>query len=428
MFLRAEDHSPANFHGHVAAAAIYFPALFFKEVAFSFPLLLLVYWFCGPAGESWTRRAVSWLPYGVAAAVCVVIRVAVMGNFSETSPLRDFNPQVVWAAVGMLGQHARLFFWPVNLTLFRDFDLAPSLRSPWPWAALLVLVAACVWRHCEPRLSFLVLWWGATLLPCLNYHHLSVPLVADRFSYLPSVGLCLALGYVALSWAPRHFPKVHLAPVTIPALAVLAALWAAQAVHAIPRWRDDDALSDFALRVSARAAEVHVARGVTLQFRYRDFEGATREFQTALRLNAQSLRPIRGVAYNAYIGLGEVALLQGHKPEALDCFTKATRLLPNFNYAYDMLGSVYFPRGDYARAAEYFQEAVRVNPLDLGARFFLGSCWMKLGKPALAAEEFRTAREVDPDYFQAYQAEARALEVAGDPAGAARVRRMMARH
>jgi tetratricopeptide (TPR) repeat protein len=89
------------------------------------------------------------------------------------------------------------------------------------------------------------------------------------------------------------------------------------------------------------------------------------------------------------------------------------------------MGSVYFPRGDYARAAGYFQQAVRANPLDVGARFFLGTCLMKLGKPAQAAEQFHAAREVYPDYTQAYQAEALALEAAGDSAGAARVRELI---
>ena len=292
MFLRAEEHSPASFRWHVAAAAVYFPALFFKEMAFSFPLLLLAYWFCYSSEESWLRRALHWLPYVAAAAVCAVIRVAVMGHFSQTSPFRKFNSQVVWAAIGLLGQHAKLFFWPVNLSEFRDFDLAASLRSPWPWAALLVIAVACVWRHRNPRLSFLVLWWVVTLLPCLNYRQLTIPLVADRFSYLASVGLCLALGYLAFGWLPLHFPKAGHAWVAVGALAAVATLWAAQTMRTVPHWRDNDALFDYSLRVSPNAAEVHATHGVVLQLRDNDLDGAAREFRTALRLNAQSLQPI----------------------------------------------------------------------------------------------------------------------------------------
>jgi Tfp pilus assembly protein PilF len=428
MFLRAEDHSPANFRWHVAAAAVYFPALFFKEVAFSFPLLLLAYWFCYSSSEPWFRRAIHWLPYVAATAICAVIRVAVMGRFSNTIPSRDINSRVVWAAAGLLGQNAKIFFWPVNLSAFRDFDIAASVRSPWPWAVLLVLAAACWWRKREPRLSFLVLWWAVTILPCLSYHHLSITFVADRFSYLPSVGLCLALGYVVFGWLPRYIPNVRYAWVAVAALGAVAALWAAQTLRSIPRWRDNDSLFDYSLRVSPNAAEVHASHAVVLQFRERDYDGATREFQTALRLNAQSLRPLPTVTYNAYIGLGQVALVQGREQEALDYFNKAVHLLRSFNYAYEVLGSVYFPRRDYARAAGYFQQAVRANPLDVLARFYLGTCWMQMGKPAQAAGEFRAAREVDPDYFQAYEAEARALDAEGDRAGAAGVRRMLARH
>ena len=425
FFLRAEDCSPANFRWHVLAAAVYFPALFFKEVAFSFPLLLVAYWLCFSSAQPWYSRALNWLPYVAAGAVCAVIRTTVMGHFSEGSFLQELHARVAWTAVALLGEHAQVFFWPVQLNDFRGLNVAASLRSPWPWAVLAVLAAACLGRKREPRLSFLVLWWGVTVSPCLSYLHLSFPLVADRFSYLPSVGLCLALGYLAFDWLPRQFPNPRLAPVVAPALAAVAALWTVQSVRAIPHWRDNDTFFDYSLRVSPDAALVHVTRGVVLQFRERDYDGAAREFRTALQLNAQSLKPLPVVTYNAYIGLGQVALTEGREPEALGYFHKATGLLRDFNVAYDMLGAVYFPRGDYERAAGYFQQAVRSNPQDVEAQFYLGTCWMKLGRPAQAAEPFHAARLVDPNFFQAYQAEATALDAAGDPAGAARVRNEM---
>jgi tetratricopeptide (TPR) repeat protein len=122
-----------------------------------------------------------------------------------------------------------------------------------------------------------------------------------------------------------------------------------------------------------------------------------------------------------------VANLEGRTDVALDYFEKAVGVLPGQSQAYDALGSFYFPRRDYARAAEYFTQAVGANPQDLGARFYLGTCWMKLGKPRQAAEQFHAAREVDPTYAQAFEAEARALEAAGDPAGATRTRELARR-
>jgi len=423
FFLRAEDRSRPRLRDHVLAAALYFPALFGKEMAFAFPLLLLAYWFCNPPGDSWLRRALHWLPYALGAAVCAAVRVAVMGRFSKGSVIRDLNLRVMWAAVGLLGQHEKLFFWPVHLSEFRDFDLAASLRSAWPWAALLGLAVAWVWRKRDPILSFVVLWWFVSLLPCLDYHHLSFPLVEDQFSYFPSVGLCLGLGYLMFVGAAQHYGKARV--MLVPGLAVVGALWAVQIVRSIPHWRSNEALFEYGLRVSPNASMVRAFHADVLQFVNGDYEGATRELQTALRLNSQGFRRIPAVTYNAYVALGEIALLKGHESEGLDYLNKAVRLYPDGNFAYSELGSFYFARGDYQRAAEYFEQAVRAKPLGTVARFFLGSCWLKLGKPAQAAEQFHAAREAEPDYFQAYEAEARALEAAGDNAQAAAVRALI---
>jgi len=425
MFLRAEEQAPANFGWHVAAAAVYFPALFFKEVALSFPVLLLAYWFCNRATQSWLRRALNWTPYLAAIAVCTAIRVALMGRFSGNSLLGKLDAEVALAVIGLLGQHAKLFFWPVNLSEFRDFNLAASLRSPWPWAVVLVLAMVGVFRRRDSRLSFLVLWWWAALLPCLNYRQLTIPIVADRFSYLASVGLCLALGYLAFTWLPAHFPKAEYSYAAAGVLAVTGGLWAAQTLGTVPHWRNNDALFGYSLRVSPDAAEVHAFHGVVLQFQDNDLEGAAREFRTALQLDAQSLHPAPGVTYNSLIGLGQIALIRGREPEALDFFNKAIRISPGTYFAYDVLGSVYFPRGEYATAAEYFEKAIHVDPQDEESRFFLGTCLMKMGRAAQAAEQFHAAREVDPTFSQAYLAEAAALDAAGDKAGAVRVRALI---
>ena len=75
-----------------------------------------------------------------------------------------------------------------------------------PWLALLLIVVSLLLRKRQPSFGFLLAWWVVTLVPALDIRQLSFPLPAERFSYLPSVGLCLSLAYVLLAWLPQRFP------------------------------------------------------------------------------------------------------------------------------------------------------------------------------------------------------------------------------
>jgi len=422
LFWRAE-HAPTRRAGrHVLAALAYFPALFYKEMALSFPVLLLAYWLYLPSPDAWWKKGARWLLYVVPVVAYLGIRIETMGHFSEARHVWRIEPRVVGAAIGLLGQHAKQFFWPVHLNVFRTFDLHASLLSLWPWLALLVLLSTLWLRKRAPALAFAIVWWLVTLLPVMDIRQLSFPLIAERFSYLPSVGLCLAIAYLAVVWLPRLFPRWDAAPAAAAVVLLLGCFWAYQDVRAIPNWRDNQVLWSYSLRVAPDSGLVHVNHALVLQFVHGDLAGATREFQTALRLNRASFQPLANVAYDSNIGLGQIANLQGRTQEAVEYFQKAIRIASQNSEAFDFLGSIYFPRQDYAKAAEYFQRAVEINPYDFSARFYLGTCRLKLGQPREAAEQFRAAREVDPSYSQAYEAEARALEALGDAAAAARVR------
>ena len=133
LFLRAEKAGTRRLSCHAAAALAYFPALFFKEAAFSFPLLVLAYWFFfSDHSEPWGRRAACWGMYIAAAGIYSAVRVAALGHFAAAPHVWKIQPKIIAAAVGLLGQHARLFFWPVHLNVFHNFDPASTLRSPWP--------------------------------------------------------------------------------------------------------------------------------------------------------------------------------------------------------------------------------------------------------------------------------------------------------
>jgi hypothetical protein len=203
LFVRA-DRSPDRTIGrHVLAAAAFFPALFFKEMALSFPLLIMVYWFFFPGQHSWKSKAFHLMTYVGAVGVYSSIRIAVLGRFSEAPHLFQASWRLGAGALALLGENAKLFFWPLHLSIFRSFNLATSWHSPWPEIALLILVAALLLRNREPMVGVLVIWWGVTLLPCLDIRQVSSA-VSDRFSLLPTVGPCLVLAYFAIEWLPHR--------------------------------------------------------------------------------------------------------------------------------------------------------------------------------------------------------------------------------
>ena len=427
LFVRAEQSADRPVGRHILAAAGFFPALFFKEMALSFPLLILVYWCFFPGRYSWKSKSLHWTIYASAVAVYSVIRIKVLGRFSEAPHLLQASWRMGAGAAGLLGQHAKLFFWPVHLSIFRSFNLATSLHSPWPEVSLLILVAALFLRQREPMVGFLVIWWGITLLPCLDIRQVSAA-VSDRFSLLPTVGPCLVLAYFAFDWLPRHVARPQTTPAVALAVVVLMVVWIVQDVRSVRQWHDNVSLWDQAYLAAPDSAVAHMMRGALLQQRDGKMDAATEEYHLALKLNQASERPLPGITAECSVLLGQVASLQGRTQEAISDYHQALRAVPGYSLAYKALGIIYFPRGDYAQAKVYFQRAVELNPQEVETRFYLGTCYLKLGEPREAARQFHAARQVDSTYIEAYEAEARALEAAGDKAGAAKVRSLQARH
>ncbi|MGH9342316.1 MAG: tetratricopeptide repeat protein [Terriglobia bacterium] len=399
-----------------------FVALLFKEMALSFPLILAAYWFFHPAKGDWVRRAIRLAPYVAIVAAYLGIRRLALGHLTSGGHLFPITGKLLADAVALLGAHTHTFLWPAHLSVYRGFHAERVLASPWPWIMLLALLVVLVFRKRQPDLAFFVFWWPVTLLPCLDIRQLSNPVVADRMTYLPSAGLCLACGCLLASLcAGQGFSTRWRKIAVISGLAVVMTLESIASARAIPRWNNNQAIVKYSLKQDPESGYLHLIRAWNLRFRKNDLVGATQEFETALRLNKASPTPQARVEYQALVGLGAIAQEEGNTDAAIAKYRQAIRVTPNLRDAYLSLGAIYMPRGDYAQAAAYFQKAVESDGYDTSAKFLLGSCWMKMGKYPQAAQVFEAARQVDPDYWPAYQAEARALDAAGERQKAAGV-------
>ena len=428
LFCNAETAGQRKLENHLLAALAFLTALFFKEMALSFPLMALAYWFFFPDSEKregWTAKAAHWLLYIAAAFAYLLTRHVVLGRMAATAHLWKISPRVFSAGVALLGQHAKLFFLPIHMDVLRSFDFTSALHSPWAWITLAALVGAAGLRWRDPRTGFLVIWWGVALLPVLDIRQLSFPQLADRFSYVPSVGWCLAISYLCLEKLAPSGSGAWRGRLVLAPLALLFCFWMLKTVQVVPNWRNNEAWTRRTAEQSPNSVVLHLQWAENLLFREGNDEAALREYEEAKRLNQASSWPMTGFGYPYNLGLGRIALRQGRTEEAIVLFQRAVQVAPQFSEAYDLLGSTYFAQRDFTQAAAYFQRAVSVNPYDLNAHFYLGTCWMKLGSFRQAAEQFHAARFVDPTYTQAVSAEAAALAAAGDEAGAAKVRSLL---
>jgi protein O-mannosyl-transferase len=338
-FLSAEHRGTKGLRYHPLAVAPFFVALFFKEMALSFPFLLLAYWFFLGKPESWFRRLMRWSPYFAATLVYVAVRHQALGYVTQGGHLWKITPRGAGAAVALLGQDTRILFWPVHLNVFRMFYLGLSLHSPWPWITLLALVGTLWLRKREPLLAFLIAWWPVTLLPVLDIRQLSFPLLADRFLYFPSIGPCLALAYLLLDWLPHRIPRGRMIPAAGCAMGLAMIFCGVQTLRAIPHWRDNKALIHYSLTQSPDSPLLHMARGVVLEYERGDLEGALKEYNTARRLNQQSSWPLN-LDHDYYLALGRILLRTGNKQEAIEDFKKAQVAGPDSSQPSDALGAV----------------------------------------------------------------------------------------
>jgi len=255
--------------------------------------------------------------------------------------------------------------------------LYPYRLSGWPaWqtiAALLLLLALTgAVLYLAPRRRYLPvgwLWFLGTLVPVLGLVQVGHQSIADRYTYLPSIGILIivAWGLPDLLTRWRHCRVV----LALSGTAVLALLLSATRVQ-VTYWRDSLALYKHALSVTHNNYVMHDNYGRILLKEGRLAEAAT-HLRAAVRINPKHS--------SAWGGLGQVLLAQGRTEEAIACFTRllqdpAERVVN----AYASLGLAYTLVAKYDLAIRNFTEALRIDPQCVPARQNLGVVLLQQGR------------------------------------------------
>jgi tetratricopeptide (TPR) repeat protein len=389
----------------------YVLALMSKPMVVTLPalLLLLDVW---PLARASRRAIVEKIPLfllSVAASVITVViqhRIGAMARFDVLPwPERAGN-----ALVGYVTYLSKTF-WPVRLAAFYPpFNVDAGVIATCAVVLIIASAAAVTMRQRYPFVFVGWFWFLGALAPVIGLLQAGEQSVADRFMYVPLIGITLVVAWGVPAVANGRLPKgvVQIAAmITVLACAVTAH---AQVLH----WQDSVALWEHATRVTPESYLAHENLGQALRERG-DLERSRGHYERAL-----ALAPAGSTAYAAIIhnSLGMVLLREDKPAEALDHFAQAARLDPTFAEAQTNLGNALASSGRPAEAIDHYRIAIARKPDYVEPRVGLGAALLSQGNAADAIPCYREALRLDPNLAQAHNGLGGALATEGHDAEA----------
>jgi protein O-mannosyl-transferase len=327
----------------------------------------------------------------LAAASCVATMLAqktAMATMATMPPLCRLGNAMV-SYVAYLGQ----FFFPAGLAAYYPH---PGTGLPiWKAAAASLLLAGITlvvlirWRR-NPYLSVGWFWYLGMLVPVIGLVQVGEQAMADRYTYLPQIGLGIALAWGAASFARSRPYRRLLCPIAA-ALAIAILLCCAWRQTAF--WHDDETLWNHALDCTDRNHLAHFNVGEALRNRG-EIDKAMEHFQAAL-----DIQPRSALIHNNYgIALAD----RGRTEEAVKHFQAALDVDPNYVEAHCNLGAAMVRLGRNKEAIEHFEDALKIKHDMAEAHYNLGAILANTGRTDEAIEHIRDALNINHGFAAAH--------------------------
>ena len=344
-------------------------------VTLPFVLLLLDYWplnrfepplFAKPSGRQsrkpgpvYSRRTVMYrliiekIPFFVLSAASSVITFFVQrggGAFNEIP-----NQNRLANALVSYAQYIGKMLWPENLAIYYPLD---NKGFPFWQISLCVLLLAAIslvvirfgGRHKYLPVGWL--WFLGTLVPVIGVVQVGSQAMADRYSYIPYIGL-----FVMVAWGlPELFSKLAYRKIVLGmSMAIVLTILGICTIHQVSYWKNGETVFKHALEVTQNNCAAHDCLG------------------------------------NIYLRQGKVAL-------AIQECSKALEIEPTWAYGHGNLGVALAKDGRYIEALEQFRQAVELRPDLASARYNLGKALGTQGRFDEALEQFHAAIRLEPDW------------------------------
>lgn len=279
---------------------------------------------------------------------CTVQRSSGAMSFADTLSLPARFANAIAAYTTYLSKTA----WPAKLAVLYPYHPVPTAQLLISIIAITAITAAAiVYRRKKPFFIVGWLWFLGSLIPVIGLIQVGRQSIADRYTYLPSIGLLIAIAFIAASFVKRSNTLKTIAA----ALALTLCLAMTVATRAqLNRWKNSATLYQHTIDVTKDNATMH-------------------------------------------FNLANVLYEQNNYDQAEHHYNMTIRIDPENPDAHNNLAGIFTQKGDYDAATTYYNKALTIDPDNLLALNNMANILLDNGKPDSAVRYFQKALAVDPD-------------------------------
>jgi tetratricopeptide (TPR) repeat protein len=355
---------------YLLVVLIFCCGLMAKPMVITLPFIALLLDFWPLRRKAAVGLILERLPLFVLAAGASVVTYLVQEHAGAVSSVSQV-PFVVRLQNALVSYVAYLgdFVWPVRLAVFYPYSIPPVgewMIAGFALAAVTVLVLRARDRY--PYAAVGWLWYLGTLVPVIGLVQAGSQCRADRYTYIPMVGISIVLAWGAAE-AVRRWRWGR--PALAVSMAAVCSAWSVVAWFNVGNWRNSISLFRHAIEVTN---ENYVAYNnlAVAQRQAGEFNEAVSSFQSVVRIQPQDAQ--------ARDNLGEALMAVGRADEAMPHLEEAVRLQPGFAKAHIDLASALIRSGRPAQAEAQYRVALQLRPVSAEAHYGLGGVLVERGR------------------------------------------------
>ncbi|MHC4674899.1 MAG: tetratricopeptide repeat protein [Planctomycetota bacterium] len=387
--------------------AMYFLALMSKPTSTPLPVLMLLL-DCWPLNRIGKRAIMEKLPFLVLGGIFAVITIISQERSASILMPSEYSP----LQIPVILCHNIVFYlykiiYPANLSSHYVFPNLFDFTNPMILAGIIgtcILIPLLIFSLRWTRM-FLVGWlyFFIAMLPTMQILGFSNVIAADKFAYLPAMGLLMVLTWLIIRFwttgAPASRPGVRYA-VTMVAVLILTALEVSGTRRYLVHWQQPESQYLYMLRFEPDSPKLLTSLGAALLEQGKIVQ-AEECYKKALQVAPEF--------YATHYNMGLLRQNQDRFDEAIQHYKQTLRNKPDFSQARNNLAIVLAKKGDIKAAMAQYRQAAKTQPDSPYAHYNLANILFEEGRIAESIELYRSVVRIRPDFAEGHYNLASAL-------------------